>query len=50
MTATRVMLALLSSVGAAVSGFVLLVNGAPTEALWVFVGGQWIGAALMPDL
>lgn len=50
MIVARVMLALLSSVGAAVYGFVLLVTGAPAEALWVFVGGQWIGAALMPDL
>lgn len=50
MTAARVMLALLSSVGAAVCGFVLLVNGAPGDALWVFALGQGIGAALMPDV
>ncbi len=50
MIAARVMLALLSSVGAAVCGFVLLVTGAPIDALWVFLVGQWIGAALMPDL
>lgn len=50
MTAARVILALLSSVGAAVCGFVLLVSGAPGDALWVFVVGQGIGAALMPDI
>lgn len=50
MIVARVMLALLSSIGAAVCGFVLLVSGAPAEALWVYVAGQVIGAALMPDL
>lgn len=50
MIGARIMLALLSSVGATVAGFALLVSGAPWDALWVFAVGQGIGAALMPDV